>query len=77
MGIGTSHISILSATSRPERSDDWAVSTKRYYNEWACRGGYYVARHVANITCVVEWYRAIHGTPNVAAMIHRHMQRNE
>ena len=35
------------------------------------------ARHVPNTTCVVERYHPIHGTPNVAAMIHRHMQRNE
>ena len=34
--------------------------------------GYYAARHVPNKTCAVEWYCPIYGTPNVAAMIHRH-----
>ena len=33
---------------------------------------WYYARHVAGITCVDEWYHPIYGTPNVAAMIHRH-----
>ena len=37
-----------------------------------CRSG-----NVTNITRAVEWYHPIYGTPNVAAMIHRHMQRNE
>ena len=32
-----------------------------------CRSG-----GVANITYAVEWYHPIYGTPNVAAMIHRH-----
>ena len=32
-----------------------------------CRSG-----DVTNRTCEGEWYHPIHGTPNVAAMIHRH-----
>ena len=37
----------------------------------ARRGRLLAARHVSNITCVVECYCPIYGTPNVAAMIHR------
>ena len=38
--------------------------------------GNLAARHVANTTCVGEWYNPIYGT-NVAAMIHRHSSPGE
>ena len=56
---------------RDDMSGGGTIQPHRLYSG---RGGRQVCRPYIHVG---GWYHSIYGTPNVAAMIHRHMQRNE